>query len=411
MPCIFLLQEIENVADLNLEKKKLKIDDLREFLDIEGTIAGTAFLLNVGKKELQIELVSVAHGLYKATRYNIEQKRWLLRKCPNFSNSDKVCNMAIVKLKESSGKYDFATFELDFTFHNEFQSEEFEDNKRYGMTKVNTNFNKSEVFFKPYCGDYYSALSIPFVMMGFEDFVLKVDRDIFIKAQNRSKMMIEIQGSFKEGSSGKPLFSPTDGSVIGIVTHYHTYYGKTANSYWTLGISNTTLITLLEAAKGKKEPFTRNQVSEYPSTFEENLNSPLQTPTKENKLECVSVGEINQSGDCFDKNSSDLSLNELKILDSPDHTDWLEKVVSYMESGKAYTENELLKLKIPGYSQKINDDERFDYNKPSVRKEALTQGVRNGILSCKEEKNKYRKDSYFSYTKVDQQKMVTTFSI
>ncbi len=40
MPCIFLLQEIGNVADLDLEKKKLKLDDLREFLDIEGTLAG-----------------------------------------------------------------------------------------------------------------------------------------------------------------------------------------------------------------------------------------------------------------------------------------------------------------------------------------------------------------------------------
>lgn len=43
MPCVFLLQEIRNVDDLDLEKKKLKIDELYEFLDTEGTIAGYGF--------------------------------------------------------------------------------------------------------------------------------------------------------------------------------------------------------------------------------------------------------------------------------------------------------------------------------------------------------------------------------
>lgn len=38
------------------------------------------------------------------------------------SNSYKVCSMARVKLKECSEKYDFAIFELDTTFHNQFQS-------------------------------------------------------------------------------------------------------------------------------------------------------------------------------------------------------------------------------------------------------------------------------------------------
>ena len=45
-----------------------------------------------------------------------------------------------------------------------------------------------------------------------------------------------------------------------------------------------------------------------------------------------------------------------------------------MESGKAYGENELRKLKIPGYAQKINGDERHNYHNLEVRKEALTQG-------------------------------------
>jgi hypothetical protein len=401
MPCIFLIQEIRNISEIELEKKKLKIDDLRNILDIEGTIAGNAFLLNVGQETLQIELVSVSHILKNTTRKDIAQKRWLLRKCLNFSNSDKVCNMAIVKVKESGGKYDFATLELDFTFYNEFQSKEFPYNKRYGMTKENPNFNKSEFYFKPYCGDYESALSIPFVMVGFEDFVLKVNWDVRVEAQISSQLTIQIDGGFKEGSSGKPLFSPVDGTVLGMATHYHANEGKKAVSYWVLDVSRKSLPKLLEATKGKKEPFTRNQINEYPSTFEENLNSPLQTPTKENKLECVSVGEINQSGGCFDKNSIDQPLKELKILDSPDHTDWLEKIVSYMESEKGYTEKDLFKLKIPGYNQKINGEELFDYHKPSVRKEALTQGVRNGILSCKEETNKYRKDPFYRYTKVD----------
>lgn len=84
-------------------------------------ILRTAFLLNVGKKELQIELVSVGHVLQRATSSNIELKRWLLSKSLSFSNSDKVCSMAIVKLKESSEKYDFAIFDLDSTFDNQFR--------------------------------------------------------------------------------------------------------------------------------------------------------------------------------------------------------------------------------------------------------------------------------------------------
>lgn len=79
-----------------------------------------------------------------------------------------------------------------------------------------------------------------------------------------------------KGSSGKPLFYPIDGSVLGMVTHYHAYQGKTSNSYWVLDVSSKSLINLLEAAKGKKEPFSRNQISEYPSTYEGNLNSSQQ---------------------------------------------------------------------------------------------------------------------------------------
>ncbi len=64
-----------------------------------------------------------------------------------------------------------------------------------------------------------------------------------------------------------------------------------------------------------------------------------------------------------------------KFLDSPpDHTDWLKIVLSYMESGNAYTENQLHKLQIPGYGQKMNGDERHNYHKVSVRREALEQG-------------------------------------
>lgn len=45
-----------------------------------------------------------------------------------------------------------------------------------------------------------------------------------------------------------------------------------------------------------------------------------------------------------------------------------------MESGISYTEKQLRLLHIPGYFQKINGDERYDYHKLSVRTEALTQG-------------------------------------
>lgn len=46
-----------------------------------------------------------------------------------------------------------------------------------------------------------------------------------------------------------------------------------------------------------------------------------------------------------------------------------------MESGILYTEKQLRVLHIPGYSQKTNGDERYNYHKQlEVRKEALTQG-------------------------------------
>ncbi len=56
------------------------------------------------------------------------------------------------------------------------------------------------MFFKPYSGDYSSAMSIPFAMLGYEVSLLKVDWDIRLKAQDPDEMKIEIQGNFAEGN-------------------------------------------------------------------------------------------------------------------------------------------------------------------------------------------------------------------